>query len=152
MGRGGVGRVVSSDKAGSRGLGRLPQWLSGKESACHAGASGLIPVLGRSPGGGNGNSLQNSCLEISWTEELGGGYSPWGCKDSDTTEWLSMYTGFGEMPWIQIISLVVMACGVPREAKNWSEKVIRDQVYSPWILSRIFGEHISELVGSIRSW
>ena len=44
----------------------LPQWLSGKESACNAGASGdagLIPVLGRSPGGGHGNPLQYSCLE-----------------------------------------------------------------------------------------
>ena len=26
--------------------------------------------------------------EIPWTEEPGG-YSPWGCKESDTTEWLS---------------------------------------------------------------
>ena len=28
-----------------------------------AGNSGLIPGLGRSPGGGNGNPLQYSCLE-----------------------------------------------------------------------------------------
>ena len=28
-----------------------------------AGDEGSIPVLGRSPGGGNGNSLQHSCLE-----------------------------------------------------------------------------------------
>ena len=44
----------------------LPQWLSGKESAYNAGASGdagLVPVLGRSPGGGHGNPLQYSCLE-----------------------------------------------------------------------------------------
>ena len=33
---------------------------------------GLIPGLGRSPGGGNGNPLQYSCLENAWTEELGG--------------------------------------------------------------------------------
>ena len=32
---------------------------------------GLIPGLGRSPGGGNGNPLQYSCLE-KWTEEPGG--------------------------------------------------------------------------------
>ena len=32
---------------------------------------GLIPELGRSPGGGNGNPLQYSCLEIPWTEEPG---------------------------------------------------------------------------------
>ena len=30
-----------------------------------------IPGLGRSPGEGNGNPLQYSCLEISWTEEPG---------------------------------------------------------------------------------
>ena len=30
-----------------------------------AGDTGLIPGLGRSPGGGNGNPLQYSCLESS---------------------------------------------------------------------------------------
>ena len=30
--------------------------------SANAGESGLIPGLGRSPGGGNGNSLQYSCL------------------------------------------------------------------------------------------
>ena len=35
----------------------------GKESACNAGDLGLIPGLGRSPGEGNGNLLQYSCLE-----------------------------------------------------------------------------------------
>ena len=35
----------------------------GKESACNAGDSGLIYGLGRSPGEGNGNPLQSSCLE-----------------------------------------------------------------------------------------
>ena len=34
-----------------------------KTSACNAGDLGLIPGLGRSPGGGNGNPLQYSCLE-----------------------------------------------------------------------------------------
>ena len=40
-------------------------WLSGKESACQcrAGDVGLIPGSGRSPEVGNGNSLQDSCLE-----------------------------------------------------------------------------------------
>ena len=35
----------------------------GKESAFNAVDPGLIPRLGRSPGGGNGNPLQHSCLE-----------------------------------------------------------------------------------------
>ena len=34
-----------------------------KESTCNAGDLGLIPRLGRSPGGGHGNPLQYSCLE-----------------------------------------------------------------------------------------
>ena len=41
----------------------LPWWLSGKESTGNAGDTVLIPGLGRSPGGGHGNSLQYSCLE-----------------------------------------------------------------------------------------
>ena len=40
----------------------LPRWLSGKKSACNAGDTGLIPGLGRSPGEGNGNPFQYSCL------------------------------------------------------------------------------------------
>ena len=34
-----------------------------KESVCDVGDLGLIPGLGRFPGGGRGNPLQYSCLE-----------------------------------------------------------------------------------------
>ena len=44
---------------------RIPQWLSGKESACNAGDLGLIPGSERSLGEGHGNPLQYSCLENS---------------------------------------------------------------------------------------
>ena len=37
----------------------------GKESACNVGDLGWIPGSGRSPGEGNGCSLQYSCLENS---------------------------------------------------------------------------------------
>ena len=43
----------------------LPQWLSSKDFACNAGASGdtgSIPGWRRFPGGGQGNPLQYSCL------------------------------------------------------------------------------------------
>ena len=36
-----------------------------KESACNVGDLGSTPGLGRSPGEGNGNPLQYSCLENS---------------------------------------------------------------------------------------
>ena len=55
----------------SVGLYGVPKWLSGKESACRHGGMGLIPGLGRSPGGGNGNPLQYSCLKGSMDEEPG---------------------------------------------------------------------------------
>ena len=44
---------------------RLPQWLSSEESACSTEDPGSIPSSGRSPGEGNGNPLQYSCLENS---------------------------------------------------------------------------------------
>ena len=43
----------------------FPGGSDGKESACNAGDPGLIPWLGRSPGEGNDNPLQYSCLENS---------------------------------------------------------------------------------------
>ena len=47
----------------------FPGGSDSKESACNAGVSGLIPGSGRSPGGGNGNPLQYSCLENSTDRE-----------------------------------------------------------------------------------
>ena len=44
----------------------LPRWLTGNEFPSSSGATGdegLNPGSGRSPGGGNGNPLQYSCLE-----------------------------------------------------------------------------------------
>ena len=41
----------------------FPGCSEDKASACHVGDPGLIPGLGRSPGEGNGNPLQYSCLE-----------------------------------------------------------------------------------------
>ena len=43
----------------------FPSGSEGKTSARSAGDQGLIPGLGRSPGEGNGNPLQYSCLENS---------------------------------------------------------------------------------------
>ena len=56
-----------------------------EEFACNARDLGLILESGRSPGGGNGNPLQYSCLETP-TDKEPGGYSPWGHKESDMTE------------------------------------------------------------------
>ena len=61
--------------------------LSGKEpNAGDIRDAGLIPRLGRSPGGGHGSPLQYSCLENPTGQRSLVNYSPWGHKGSDTTE------------------------------------------------------------------
>ena len=63
-----------------------------KQSACQnkkLKGQGSIPGLERAPGGGNSNPLQYSCLEKSHLQRSLAGYSPWGHKESNTTEYLS---------------------------------------------------------------
>ena len=47
--------------------------------------TGWIPGWGRFPGGEHSNPLQYSCLENLHGQRSLVGYSPWGCKESDTT-------------------------------------------------------------------
>ena len=47
--------------------------------------TGSVTGLGRFPGGGHGNPLQYSCLEIPHGQRSLVGYSPWGCEESDMT-------------------------------------------------------------------
>ena len=54
---------------------------------------GSIPGLRRSPGGGHGNPLQYSCLKNPHGQRSMVGYSPWGHKESDMIEQLSIAQG-----------------------------------------------------------
>ena len=71
----------------------FPVGSDGKESACSAGDLCLISGLGRSPGKGNGNPLQYSCLENSlnrgalWV-------TVYRVIKSNTTEWLTLILEF----------------------------------------------------------
>ena len=62
-----------------------------KESTCNARDAGLIPGLGRSPGGGHGNPLQCFYPEIPHGQRSLVGYNPWCHKESDVTEGLRMH-------------------------------------------------------------
>ena len=57
-----------------------------KESSGNVGDLGLIPGLGRRPGGGHGDVLHYSGLENPHGQRRLVGYSPWGRKESGTTE------------------------------------------------------------------
>ena len=61
-----------------------------KEFACNVGDLGLIPGLGRSPGKGNGNPFQYSCLENTHEQKSLVCYSPWSRKELDATEGLTL--------------------------------------------------------------
>ena len=62
------------------GLKGLPGGSDGEESICNAGDPGSIAGPGRSPGEGNGNPLQYSCLENSMDRE------PWRAIDHRVTK------------------------------------------------------------------
>ena len=75
------------------GIRSFPGGSDGRVSACSAGDPGLIPGLGRSPGEGNGNSPVFLPGEFHGLRSLVG-YSPWGHKESDTTERLHFHFKF----------------------------------------------------------
>ena len=86
---------------------------AGKDLAPNAGDTGdkdLTPWSGRSPGRGNGNPLQYSCLKKSLGQRSLAGYSPKGRKESDMTELLSTYThipvSWKKLSMLYILSLI----------------------------------------------
>ena len=98
----------------------------GKESACNSGDSGSIPGLGRSPGEGNGNPFQYSCLENpmdrgAWQAIVHGVAISW--------TWLSecQRTGAFELwCWRRLLR-------VPWIARRSNESILKE--ISPWCSS-----------------
>ena len=73
------------------------------------GALALIPGSERPPGEGNGNLLQYSCLENPHGQGSLVGYSPWGRKESDTTERLTL-----SQPELKDLPGLFLRVGQPR--------------------------------------
>ena len=63
----------------------FPYGSAGKESVCSVGDLGSTPGLGRSLGEGKGHPHP-----VFWPGEFHELFSPWGHKESDTTERLSL--------------------------------------------------------------
>ena len=68
----------------------FPGGSDGKESTGNVGNLGMIPGLGRSPGGGHGNPFQYPGLENPHGQRSLVAYSPQGHKESDRTEQLTL--------------------------------------------------------------
>ena len=97
----------------------------GKESTSNAGDLSLISGSGRYPGERKGYLLQYSGLENPMD-------SPWGCKESDVTERLSLFftvsrslpgPGFLIGAWVQELLLGWEACTLLSSA-SWGEAAI----------------------------
>ena len=89
---GGTGLILGLGRSAGEGIGYPHQysWASLvaqmlKNPPTMQEGLGLIPGLGMSPGEGKGYPLQYSAGEFH------GLYNPWGHRESDMTEWLSLY-------------------------------------------------------------
>ena len=80
----------------------FPCGLDGKASTWNVEDPGSIPALGIFPGGGHGNPLWYSCLEYPQGHKSLVGYSPWGHKKLDMTEWLR--TAHAAIPSLYVCS------------------------------------------------
>ena len=78
----------------SLGGGAFPGGSAGEESAHNAGDLGLIAGLETPPGEGYGDPLQYSCLDKPHGQKCLAGYSPWGGKELEMTERLSLSLSF----------------------------------------------------------
>ena len=124
----------------------FPCGSAGKESICNVGDLGLIPGLERSPGEGKGYLFQYSGLENSMNCIV----SPWGCKESDTTEWLSL------SPWacdfqqyvfaFITLSQVCLRNSLEQQSPSFlaPARCFMEEIF-PWTRNGWFGEDSSTL-------
>ena len=74
-------------------------------------------------GGGNGNPLQYACLENPHGQRSLPGYSPWGHKESDMTEWLSTWITI--LSWWRVLHNSVKLWAMPCRANQDGQFCIR---------------------------
>ena len=109
---GDLGSIRGSGRSPGEGNG-LPLGSAGKESACSLGDLGSNSGLGRFSGEGKGYPLQ-----VFWPGEFHGLCSPWGRKESDTTEWFSLSPS-----WLYLVFLKLAYCHYKDSNTVWSEGV-----------------------------
>ena len=78
------------------------------------GDLGSIPGLGRSPGGRLSSPVQYPCLENHHRQRNLVGYNPWGLKESDMTQQLSMHSTaftFGDLKSLMAVTFLAHQYG-----------------------------------------
>ena len=112
----------------------LPGGSDGKASACNAGDPGSIPGSGRSPGTGNGNPLQHSCLE---NPTDGGAWWATAHGVIKSRTWLSDFTFFSflSIVWKNVLISCLfwfLTCSSPGFQSPLFEDCLFSVVYS-WL-------------------
>ena len=134
-------------------------------SARDTGDVGSIPWLERSPGEGNGNSLQYSCLGKFHGTEEPGGCRPWGHKGLEASEhswrpfcWSDRILVGNVDPWEEWGAESRSACeacpwGLPQMEGMKAEAETRPRAPYPWLCSlrtELPGEETSWTLGLLR--
>ena len=101
----------------------FPSSLAGKESACNAGDLCWIPGLGRSPGEGNDNPLQCSCVENSM------GRGAWQAKVHGVAKTSDVLYGSHFFEFYRMFSLeemIMVTLCIPGSIRNYLTPSITD--------------------------
>ena len=103
-------------------LSGVPQARSGgsdgKESACSAGDPGFHPWFGKIPGRSAWLPTPVFLPGESHGQRSLGGYSPWGCKERDTTEATDTFTLSGSTGPCSLITQVLSALSLHRVSRG----------------------------------
>ena len=90
-----------------------------KKSAYSTGDVCSIPGSGRNPGEGSINPLHSSCLENLYGQRSLAGYSPWGLKVLDRTEWLTHRCTHTHLKWVQSFLIWWKFCSFSISLSLW---------------------------------
>ena len=100
----------------------FPDGSDSKESTCNAGGLGLIPGLGRLPGGRHWLPTPVFLPGDPHGQRSLVGHSPWGCKESDMTERLTP-------PWLTILHIPFCEYSLHMYFDCFAAKMIKAKTY-----------------------
>ena len=125
----------------------FPGGSDGKKSTCNVGGPGLLPGLGRSPGEGNGNPLQYSCLENS-TDRRAWWATVHGVKidrhDWATNTFTFTFPSVLETCWNNSFLICISVCPYHLARGTASSNVVFKRTDSPFpIITLLIGREMS---------
>ena len=122
------------------------------------GHEGSIPMLGRSPGGGNGYPLQSSCLEKFHGQRNLMDYSPWGPKEWGMTERSHTHTIYRAFSYYFTINTIYknpiqwVIILQPREVEGFTTTREKPRLQPPHLVAFFASISAEGPTGGARRW